>query len=37
MVLMHALQDIETQKLGLVGLAYNVGAGYTSGTLFVVH
>lgn len=28
---MHALRDIETQRNGMVGLAYNVGAGYTQG------
>lgn len=29
LVVMHALRDIETQRNGMVGLAYNVGAGYT--------
>jgi len=30
MVLMHALRDEETQRTGMVGIAYNVGAQYTS-------
>lgn len=30
MVLMFALQDVETQKRGIVGLAYNVGRGRTT-------
>ena len=28
---MHALRDIETQRIGIVGLAYNVGAGFSQG------
>lgn len=31
MVLMHCLRDEETQKNGMVGVAYNVGSSFTSG------
>lgn len=31
MIMFYALQDVETQKRGFVGLAYNVGRDHTKG------